>query len=80
MLHPLSEKTLIKLAETAVLAIAWLLMRWGLRWIRLLKNALFRRILDAFTARGMEVASSTFEMVGLPEVRVEEDERQPLQS
>lgn len=46
--------------------------------VRALKNKISRRILDGFTAAGLEVASSTFEVVGLPKVQlVEAGEGEP---
>jgi small-conductance mechanosensitive channel len=40
--------------------------------IRQIKDRIFRRILEAFTAQGLEIASSTFAIVGLPKLEVRE--------
>ena len=38
--------------------------------VRDVKDAMSRQILDQFDHAGIQIASSTFEVVGLPEVRV----------
>ena len=43
--------------------------------VRTLKDAMSREIVAGFEAAGLEVASGTYEIVGLPPVRVVVDER-----
>ena len=50
------------------------------RDIRIVKDAMYREILQRFKERGIEVASSTYDVVGFPPVRVEMPPARPPES
>jgi small-conductance mechanosensitive channel len=50
----------------------------GVREIRALKDAMSRDILDAFEQAGLEVASATYEIVGLPRITLVSEQQRPI--